>query len=162
MEHNQSGGQTGGEMSAASWSDVTLESAVDSWCGECQAMAARRTRCWLQNPCKLSHPLCANQPWQLSNLRVSRQQIQVATDQLLQLLCNVCRQRSRPNSSFFTSRKTCSKNNEGRFRGPVINSKRAYCSQVSTAAAPCSDFQAFNILWLPPLVSITSPVLGFL
>lgn len=41
-----------------------------------------------------------------------------------------------------------------------------YClvpvSQVSTISGPYSSFHAFSVFWLPPRVSTTSPVLGFL
>src|SRR5690606_35599420 len=35
-------------------------------------------------------------------------------------------------------------------------------AQLSTFSAPYCSFQAFNVLWLPPLVSMMSPVFGFL
>lgn len=38
----------------------------------------------------------------------------------------------------------------------------AYWSQLSTFSPPCFSFQAFRTLWLPPFVSTTSPVSGFL
>jgi hypothetical protein len=35
-------------------------------------------------------------------------------------------------------------------------------TQDSTVSEPCSAFHSFRVLWLPPLVSTTSPVCGFL
>ncbi|MHC8408004.1 type 2 periplasmic-binding domain-containing protein [Pseudomonas sp. TMB3-21] len=52
---------------------------------------------------------------------------------------------------------------KGPSRGPVFSSAASYLvSQDSTVAEPCSAFHSFRVLWLPPLVSTTSPVLGCL
>ncbi|WP_442961304.1 hypothetical protein [Pseudomonas sp. Ant30-3] len=52
---------------------------------------------------------------------------------------------------------------KGPSRGPVFSSIASYFfSQDSTVAEPCSAFHSFRVLWFPPLVSTTSPVLGCL
>lgn len=43
-----------------------------------------------------------------------------------------------------------------------LSSADHWASQDSTSSLPCSAFQAFSVLWFPPLVSTTSPLCGFL
>ncbi len=52
-------------------------------------------------------------------------------------------------------------NKKGPF-GPFLMNRFYILSQLSTSLEPCFIFHSFSVLWLPPLVSTTSPVWGFL
>lgn len=67
---------------------------------------------------------------------------------------------ARLNRSISGSPKVRDKKEKGARRLPSLEFRAYFFSQPSTSSAPCLVFHSFSSLWLPPLVSMRSPVSG--